>query len=93
MTKSQPGLAVDRREVFLLLFLKPLNLDNGSVEVPELNFLTPRVRACQKAREVEKECHLISLSTWIHPNLKPHVDWLFEPMSFPISLNFPSLAI
>lgn len=36
------GLAVDRREVFLLLFLVgPLNLDNGSVEVPELNFLTP----------------------------------------------------
>lgn len=42
VTKSQPGLAVDRREVFLLLFLVgPLNLDNGSVEVPELNFLTP----------------------------------------------------
>lgn len=42
MTKNQPGLAVDRREVFLLLFLVgPLNLDNGSVEVPELNFLTP----------------------------------------------------
>lgn len=42
VTESRPGLAVDRREVFLLLFLvETLNLDNGSVEVPELDFLTP----------------------------------------------------
>ena len=42
VTNSRPRLAVDRREVFLLLFLvETLNLDNGSVEVPELYFLTP----------------------------------------------------
>ena len=82
MTKNQPGLAVDRREVFLLLFLVgPLNLDNGSVEVPELNFLT-QSEGLSEGKRNRKRVHLYLLSTWIHPNLKPHVGWLFEPMSF-----------
>ena len=42
--------------------------------------------------KIQKECRLYLLSTWIHPNMKPHVGWLFESM-FPVFLNLPSLAI
>ena len=37
-----PGSAAAGREVFLWLFLvRPLNMDSGNLEVPELNFFTP----------------------------------------------------
>lgn len=37
-----PGIAVVRREAFLLLLLVgPLNFNSRGLEVPELNFLTP----------------------------------------------------